>query len=106
MTLRGLGLTGASSRRSSALGESPHLASARARLDELLGHTNAAVRIYAVLLIRRLDRRSGDRALAALAVAGAEVERLSPAVLQPDRTCRVPIADMVDELARWPPAAN
>jgi len=80
----------------------PDLALMRRRLDELLGHPNASTRIYAALLIRRLDRTAGDRALTELAASKLEVERLHPWLFDSLRTRRVPIAHVIRELSAWP----
>jgi hypothetical protein len=81
---------------------SPHLAAMRPQLDVLLGHANLVARIYAALLIRKLDRPAGDHALATIAPSRATVERLSPTPLDPGRTVRIPIAVAVADLTNWP----
>jgi hypothetical protein len=80
------------------LSRSPHLPAARPRIEALLAHPNAAAAIYAALLLRRIDREAGDRALADLAASGAEVVRHHPALLRPNRTRRVPIAEVIAEV--------
>jgi hypothetical protein len=78
------------------------LATARPDVQALLGHAEPPVRLYAALLLRALDRPAGERALASLAAAGGKVERLSPGLLNRQRTRAVPVADVIAELAAWP----
>lgn len=78
--------------------EAPDLALVRAGIEALLGSANPAARLYAALLIRRIDRGAGKRALAGIAAAGGTVERPSPGWLRPDRLRRVAIAEVVREL--------
>jgi hypothetical protein len=75
---------------------------ARARLAELLAHRAPAVRLYAALLVREVDRAAGERALAVLAASTDQVERLSPTRFRPQRTRLEPIAAIAKELASWP----
>jgi hypothetical protein len=78
------------------------LAAGRSEIQALLGHAEPQVRLYAALLLRALDLPAGERALAALAAAGGQVERLAPGFLNRQRTRAVPVADVIAELAAWP----
>jgi hypothetical protein len=75
---------------------------ARPRLDEILAGDHALGRIYAALLVREVDRAAGERALAAIAERGGTVPRRSPTFFRKHRNVTVRVADIVDEVARWP----
>jgi hypothetical protein len=78
------------------------VAISRSQVEALLPHAEPQVRLYAALLVRALDGLAGQRALAALAAAGGNVDRLHPGLFNRRRTRPVPVADVVAELAAWP----
>jgi hypothetical protein len=78
------------------------LATVRADVEALLVHALPEVQLYAALLLRAFDGPAGQRALAELAAAGGNVDRLHPGLFNRRRTRSVPVADVVAELAAWP----
>jgi hypothetical protein len=78
------------------------VAISRSQVEALLPHPEPQVRLYAALLVRAVDGPTGQRALAALATAGGNVDRLHPGLFNRRRTRPVPVADVVAELAAWP----
>jgi hypothetical protein len=78
------------------------LRGARPRLEQLLVHQAPAVRLYAALLLRALDPPAGERALAVIAAAGGDVERLQPTRFRKERRTITPVVEVVAELASWP----
>lgn len=75
----------------------------RAEIEALLAHPSVATRLYAALLVREIDRATGERALAEIARHGGNVSRGYQRRLFRERERTSAVAALVEELVQWQP---